>query len=144
MTRILVAALALSGGLAIAPFAAAQDTAMPPAPPSQMPPPAQAEPGEPGVTASQPVANPPDSKRDVNADSGYRGDAYGQAFRDIDGRLADLSSKAGSNRKAMAELKAIKGDELVRRKRNGGELRDFDREVLNKKLDAVQAMMGAG
>ena len=126
------AALASALALAGAGFAAAQD----------MPPPAAATPGAPGVVASQPVANPADSRPDTRADTGYTGTAFGAAFRDIDARIAALSAKTGAHGKAASALSAIKGEELVRRKRNGGELRDWDRELLNKRLDAVEAMVG--
>lgn len=119
---------------------------MPPAPPSQMPAPAAALPGEPGVDASRPVPNPPPStdaaNPNSNADTGYTGDRFGAAFRDIDGRIAALQPRVAGNKKAASELRAIKSEELARRKRHDGELRDWDRELLNKRLDAVAAMVG--
>ena len=135
------AALASAFALAGAGFAFAQDaSAPPPQDPAAMPPPAAATPGAPGVVASQPVANPAGSKPDTNADTGYTGQAYGAAFRDIDARIAALTPRARG--KAASALSAVKSEELVRRKRNGGELRDWDRELLNKRLDAVEAMVG--
>lgn len=140
---IRLAALASAFALAGAGFACAQDMAPPPPQdPAGMPPTSDATPGARGVVASQPVANPGDSRPDTHADTGYTGTAYGAAFRDIDARIAALSAKTGGHGKAASALSAIKSEELVRRKRNGGELRDWDRELLNKRLDAVEAMVG--
>ena len=139
-------ALALPAALACAPLAAAQDMGPPAPEPTQTPPPAQAVPGDAGVAASAPVPNPPPStdaaSPNSQADTGYTGDAYGAAFRDIDARIAALQPRVASNRKAASALNAVKGEEKVRRARHGGELRDFDRELLNKRLDAVAAMVG--
>lgn len=147
MTRTALAALAFGTALAVAPALHAQDmSSTPPAPPSEMPPPAQAMPGEPGVAADAPVPNPPprtdSTDPNSHADTGYTGQAYGASFRDIDARIAALSGRVGANRKAAAELRSIKSEEAYRRARHGGELRDWDRELLIKKLDSLQAMVG--
>ena len=98
------------------------------------------------VTASQPVSNPPPqttSGGPGTADPMYSGALKGQAFLDVDARIAAAQAKVGGNRKAMAMLNSIKGEAKVRRARHGGELRDWDREFLNKKLDALEGMTGA-
>ena len=149
MTRPALSLIALGAVLALVPAALAQQmTSSPPAPPSEMAPPAQAVPGDPGVTAAMPVPNPPprtdSANPNSNADTGYSGQTYGATFRDIDQRISALEPRVGRNRKASSQLRAIKSEEAVRRARHGGELRDWDRELLNKKLDAVDAMVGAG
>jgi hypothetical protein len=98
------------------------------------------------LTASAPVANPPPQttpSTTANADTGYAGDAHGAAFRDIDQRIGALEGKVGKNRKAAAALSKIKGEAKYRRARHGGELRDWDRELLNKQLDQLEASLGA-
>ena len=41
----------------------------------------------------------------------------------------------------MSSLRAIKNEAAFRRQRHGGELRDWDRELLNQRLDKVAAML---
>ena len=97
------------------------------------------------VTASAPVANLPPMTTPpttANADTGYSGSLHGQAFREIEPRIADLRGKAGGKRAALGQLSKIEGEAKYRRSRHGGELRDWDRELLNKQLDQVQAMIG--
>lgn len=149
MTRPALAMLTFGAILAAAPFASAQDmTSAPQASPSAMAPPAQGMAADPGAIADAPVPNPPprtDSPDpNARADTGYTGDAHGAAFRDIDQRIAALQPRVAGHSKAAAQLKAIKSDEAYRRARHGGELRDWDRELLNKKLDSLDAMLGAG
>lgn len=99
-----------------------------------------------GTTSAAPIANPSlqtTPPTSGNADTGYSGDLHGPAFHEIEPRIADLETKAHGKRKAMAMLSKIKGEAKFRRARHGGELRDWDRELLNKQLDQVQAMLGA-
>ena len=96
------------------------------------------------VTASQPVANPPPRTTDNNdshADTGYSGQLQGPAFRDVFERISADEQKMAGNRRGMSQLRAIKAEATQRRARHGGELRDWDRELINKKLDQVE---GAG
>ena len=96
------------------------------------------------VLASQPVANPPPATTERgpgNADTGYSGQLQGAAFRDVYERITADEQKMGGNRHAMMQLRAIKAEADQRRARHGGELRDWDRELLNKKLGMVE---GAG
>ena len=98
-----------------------------------------------GTTAAAPVANPSTATTPpttANADTGYTANVQGPAFRDVDARIAAASAKVGHNRRAAAMLSKIKGEARYRRARHGGELRDWDRELLNKQLDQLDAMMG--
>ena len=97
------------------------------------------------VTASQPVPNPPPATTERGpgtADTMYSGALKGQAFLDVDARMAAMDGKVGGNKRAAAMLRGIKGEAKVRRARHGGELRDWDRELLNKKLDQLDGMVG--
>ena len=100
---------------------------------------------QPAVVASQPVANPPPAtteKGPGTADTGYSGALKGPAFLDVDARMASMDAKVAKNKKAAAMLRGIKSEAKVRRARHGGELRDWDRELLNKKLDTLDVMVG--
>jgi hypothetical protein len=98
-----------------------------------------------GVTAGQPVPNPAGSaaQSGPGADTGYTGDLQGRAFRDVDQRIAALEARVQGNRRASAALSKIKGEEKYRRARHDGELRDWDRELLNKQLDQLESSLGA-
>ena len=94
------------------------------------------------VLASQPVANPPASTTDRgggDADTGYKGDLQGAAFRDVWARIAADEGKMAGNRRGLSQLRTIKAEAMQRRARHGGELRDWDRELINKKLDQLEA-----
>lgn len=96
------------------------------------------------VTASQPVANPPPQTTERGpgtADTGYSGQLQGPAFRDVWQRISADEQKMGGNKRAASQLRAIKAEATQRRARHGGELRDWDRELINKKLDQLE---GAG
>ena len=90
------------------------------------------------TTASAPVANPSPATTNnnprENADPGYMGGLGGSSFRDVDARIAAAERTMGPKK-----LRAIKAEAAMRRARHGGELRDWDRELLNKKLDALGA-----
>ena len=92
------------------------------------------------VLASQPVANPPPTTTDNNrsmADTGYTGPAAGPQFYDVEAKIDAAMAKMQGNKRAEAQLRAIKAEAKVRRARHGGELRDWDREFLDKKLQQV-------
>ena len=130
MTRTLALAAAAAALLAAPALAVAQD-----------PPVASTT-----TMASQPVANPPPqttSNGPGTADPMYSGALKGQAFLDVDARIAAAEGKVGANKRASAMLRSIKSEAKVRRTRHGGELRDWDRELLNKKLDQLEGMTGA-
>ena len=105
---------------------------------------AGAQPVSVNVTASQPVANPPPSTTERGpgtADPGYSGQLQGAAFRDVFERISADEQKMAGNKRGLAQLRAIKAEATQRRARHGGELRDWDRELINKKLDTLE---GAG
>ena len=123
----MIRTLALAAALAAAPVIAFAQTA-------------------PTVTASQPVPNPPPGTTAPGpgtADPMYSGALKGPAFLDVDARIAADEAKMAGDRKALSALRAIKGEAKVRRARHGGELRDWDRELLNKRLDQVEGVGGA-
>ena len=98
------------------------------------------------TTASQPVPNPPPQTTaggPGTVDPMYSGALKGPAFLDVDARIAAAEAKVGRNKRAAAMLRGIKSEARVRRARHGGELRDWDRELLNKKLDQLEGMTGA-
>lgn len=83
--------------------------------------------------------------------SAYVGKSPG-AFYDVEARIDRVSERInaarashalspGAARQAMASLRAIKSEAAFRRQRHGGELRDWDRELLNQRLDRVAAMV---
>lgn len=53
----------------------------------------------------------------------------------IERRLAGL--RTAQRRRAYAEMRSIRAEERTQRAKNGGELRDWDRERLNVRLDAL-------
>ena len=74
------------------------------------------------------------------------------AFYDVEARIDRVTERVnaarashaltpGAARQAMASLRAIKSEAAFRRQRHGGELRDWDRELLNQRLDKVAAMV---
>ena len=96
------------------------------------------------TTASQPVPNPPPSTTERGpgtADPGYTGQLQGMQFRDVWARIAaDEASMAG--KRGMSTLRGIKAEANMRKARHGGELRDWDRELINKKLDMLEGKGG--
>lgn len=120
MTRTLALAAVAAALLAAPTLAAAQQTT---------------------TTASQPVPNPPPQTTRSGpgtVDPGYSGALKGPAFLDVDARIASHEGKGGARHASM--LRSIKAEARMRRAKNGGELRDWDRELLNKKLDALESM----
>jgi hypothetical protein len=102
------------------------------------------------VTASRPV---PDTAAaspgipgpaSVNPAPGAAGPYVGHgphAFYDVDQRIADVTQRSAAlptaqRRDAEARLKAIRAEEATQKQRHG-ELRDWDRENLNYKLDQL-------
>ncbi len=100
------------------------------------------------VVSSQPV---PDTSREsagipgpdaVNPAPGARGPYVGAGrhhFYDVDARISNVSGRIqslprGEQRQAMAQIHRIRSEEATQRARHGN-LRDWDRENLNHKLD---------
>ena len=119
--------------------------------------PAMAQP-DPGMVSSQPV---PDTSQEapgipgpqaVNPAPGATGAYIGagrQGFYDVDARIAAVTQAAqslpgGQRRAAMAQLHGIRSEEATQKARHG-ELRDWDRENLNARLDKLtQQFPGLG
>ncbi len=93
----------------------------------------EASPGIPGPEAVNPAPN---------AAGAYVG-AGPQAFYDVDARIAAVADRLAAlppaqRRRAGAALHQIRAEESTQRARHG-ELRDWDRESLNTKLDGLVA-----
>lgn len=86
-----------------------------------------------------------DGGPDPNAPDAFAG-APKQAFYDVDGRIASVEQRiAGMGRsgaRARAALRQIRAFEAQQRARHGGELRDWDREAINTRLDRLEQMLG--
>ena len=115
--------------------------------------PALAQPGsgmDASTVASQPV---PDTAREapgipgpdaVNPAPGMHGPYVGageHGFYDVDARIASVTQRVqqlppSRRHSASAQLRQIKAEEATQRARHG-ELRDWDRESLNDKLDKL-------
>jgi hypothetical protein len=86
-----------------------------------------------------------DGGADPHAPDAYAG-APKQAFYDVDGRIAAIEQRLGGGRgnaRARAVLNQIKAFEAQQRARHGGELRDWDREAINTRLDRLEGTLGA-
>ena len=131
MKRLLCTSALLAAGMALASPVLAQPAgdvvvASQPAPDT-----AQASPGIPGPEA-------------VNPAPGAHGPYVGAGehnFYDVDQRIAAVSGRAqalspAQRRRALTELRSIKSEEATQRARHG-ELRDWDRENLNARLDKL-------
>ncbi len=70
-----------------------------------------------------------------NAASAYVGADKG-AFYDVEARI-DAALAQAKSKHAMSQLRAIKSEANFRKARHGGELRDWDRELLSRRLDQV-------
>jgi hypothetical protein len=78
-------------------------------------------------------------------DHPYVGHSEG-AFYDVEHRIARVEQRAQSlrgaqRRKALSGIKSIKA-ELATQEARHGEVRDWDREHLNKRLDALEDQVG--
>lgn len=86
-----------------------------------------------------------DGGADPGAPNAYAG-ASPQAFYDVDSRMARIEAQIQAmgrgGARAMAALRQVKAFEAQQRARHGGELRDWDREAINTRLDRLQAMLG--
>jgi hypothetical protein len=133
----LLAALFVSGLAAAAPALAQTD-------------PAPQTPDQPAVTASRPVPDTSQASPGIPGDQAvnpapgaagpYVGHGQG-AFYDVDARISNVEQRASSlqpsdRRRAQAALKSIRAEEATQRQRHG-QLRDWDRENLNYRLDQL-------
>lgn len=86
-----------------------------------------------------------DDRRSIDPAPGARGPYVGAGPRRfynvedrinrVEGRLAALT--ASQRRRAYVEMRSIRAEESTQRAKHGGELRDWDREHLNQRLDAL-------
>ncbi|WP_158912885.1 hypothetical protein [Caulobacter sp. S45] len=99
--------------------------------------------------SSAPVMSPAAAPSD--ADPGAPGPYAGvapHAFYDVNARIDHLQQAisalpAGQARRAASQLKAIRSELKFRMSRYNGELRDWDRELIGKKLDQFVAQYPA-
>jgi hypothetical protein len=104
---------------------------------------AQPEPQAAGTAPAEASPPPPNSDADPHVAGPYAG-AGPHAFYDVSARIDNLQQKIaslppGQGRRAASQLKAIKGELKYRMDRHNGELRDWDRELITKKLDQLIA-----
>lgn len=65
------------------------------------------------------------------------------AFADrIEARIGASAMSSGQKRSALGQLNAIRAQLSQRMARKGGELRDWDREMINAKLTALNNRLG--
>ena len=57
-------------------------------------------------------------------------------FYDVEARI-DAAMQQSPSKRVMGQLRAIKSEANFRKARHGGELRDWDRELLSRRLDQV-------
>ncbi|MGC1302443.1 MAG: hypothetical protein WA840_08715 [Caulobacteraceae bacterium] len=98
-----------------------------------------------------PMNQAPPAPTPPSADPGVSGPYAGagvHGFYDIDARIDHLQQAIsalppGQARRAASQLKAIRSDLKFRKARHNGELRDWDRELISKKLDQLAAQYPA-
>ncbi len=126
---VIASALAMSGAASAQPFGATTDVvASQPSPDTS-----RESPGVPGPDA-------------VNPAPGARGPYIGAGptgFYDVDARIAAIAGRIGQmparqRSGAKDQIREIRGEEATQRARHG-DLRDWDRENLNAKLDKLVA-----
>jgi len=78
---------------------------------------------------------------DPKAPDAFAG-ASRQDFYNVDERLNAMKDRAGNNRRAASELRSIRSFADQRKARHGGELRDWEREVIAQRLNRVEQMLG--
>lgn len=83
--------------------------------------------------------------RSIDPAPGARGPYVGagpRRFYNVEDRIARIESRlaalpASQRRRAYTEMRSIRAEERTQRGKHGGELRDWDREHLNQRLDAL-------
>ncbi len=156
-----LAALGIAGLILASAPALAQQTTTSTVPPPGVPAPATTPLGTPaGPDNTVATTNPPvgqvgpgiDSAHAVNPAPGAAGPYVGHsenAFYNVQARIDRVEQRARTQlsgarqRKAMADLKSIKA-ELATQQARHGEVRDWDRENLNHRLDQLEAQVGIG
>ena len=155
------AAFGMAGLMLAAAPALAQQTTTSTVPPPDVPAPATTPLGTPATPANTvATTNPPvgqvgpgiDSAHAVNPAPGAAGPYVGHsenAFYNVQARIDRVEQRAktqlagAKQRKAMADLKSIKA-ELATQEARHGDVRDWDRENLNHRLDLLEAQVGLG
>ena len=89
-----------------------------------------------------------DGGADPDAPTAYAG-VSASAFYSVDQRISDLQQRISTlggrvRGQAMAALNGVKAFEAMQRSRHNGELRDWDREAINTRLDRLAARYGLG
>lgn len=153
-------ALGLAGLLLSTAPALAQQTTTSTVPPPNVPAPVTAPDGQPATpdntvtTTNAPkgeVGLGVDSANAVNPAPGAGDHPYvghsENAFYDVQARIDRVAERAktqlsgAKQKKAMADIKSVRA-ELATQQARHGEVRDWDREHLNKRLDALEASVG--
>lgn len=103
--------------------------------------PAVAQPyGGPGRDPGQGYGQGRDGGADPRAPNAYAGVSK-DAFYSVEQRMNAIEQRIRSmgrrGVRAMAAMRQIRGFEAQQRRRHGGELRDWDREALNVRLDRL-------
>lgn len=151
----------LMAGLMLVAAPAMAQTTTSTVPPPNVPAPTTAPDGQPAQPyATVATTNAPkgeqgpgiDSANAVNPAPGAGAHPYvghsENAFYNVEQRIGRVEQRTAAltgvqKRKAMAGLKSIKA-ELATQQARHGEVRDWDREHLNKRLDALEASVGIG
>jgi|GEM_PF-5121592 len=60
-------------------------------------------------------------------------------FYDVEARI-DAAMQQAPSKRAAGQLRALKSEANFRRQRHGGELRDWDRELLSRRLDQIMGV----
>jgi len=112
-------------------------------------------PGDVSTTTNPPIGQTGpgiDSAHAVNPAPGAAGPYVGHsenAFYDVQARIDRVEKRAktqltgAKQRQAMADIKSIRA-ELATQKARHGEVRDWDRENLNHRLDQLETQVGMG
>lgn len=156
-----IAALGVGGLILAATPVLAQQTTTSTVPPPDVPAPSTTPLGGPATPANTvAVTNAPkgyvgpgiDSAHAVNPAPGATGPYVGHsenAFYDVQARIDRVEQrvrtqlKGAALRKAMRDVTSVKAELATQRARHG-ELRDWDRENLNHRLDQLEAQVGIG
>ena len=154
-----IAALGVAGLILAAAPAGAQDTTTSTVPPPNVPAPATNPAGAPATpdntvtTTNQPkgeMGPGVDSARAVNPAPGAAGPYVGHsenAFYNVQARIDRVEQRARTQlsgarqHKALADIKSVRA-ELATQEARHGEVRDWDRENLNHRLDQLEAEVG--
>lgn len=99
------------------------------------------------LMSTAPAAWAQDGGANPGAADAYAGQPK-QVFYSVEDRMNAMEAKAAAlggaqARRARQQIALIRGFERTQRAKHGGELRDWDREALNVRMDRVAQMMPA-